>query len=121
MDCLLSGLRMLIDLTTNHSEWCRELIDHSDSIVGTLVKIIAATRVKNQVVVDKSDKVKSKIEVGDDGEVKLEADGTEKESSVVLRFDLLCLALGVLTNLVETVDSTKDVLRETCKSRSLLH
>lgn len=45
--------------------------------------------------------------------------GTEKddeEISVTLRFDVLCLALGLLTNLVESVDEVKEILRTTRSS-----
>lgn len=115
MNVLLSSLRMLIDLTTNHEEWSRELMrDSNVEIVGSLVKIIvAARRRKCFALVDETE---TKIVLSsDDNNDEVAVDGKEKESSVMLRYDLLCLALGVLTNLVETVDTTKDILRESCK------
>lgn len=113
MNVLLSSLRMLIDLTTNHEEWSRELMRGDNiEIVGSLVKIMVAARRRKGSVIEETTVVLSSDDISELGG---EVDGKEKEASIMLRYDLLCLALGVLTNLVETVDTTKDILRETCK------
>lgn len=111
MDCLSSGLKILVDLTTKNSEWSHAL--GSTELVCVLIKIIVACRTK---IAGNGFKKRS-LESLEEGETADEAEKSEEEN-VVLRFDLLCLALGVLTNMVETVESTKDVLRKSCKSSS---
>lgn len=112
MDILLSALRLLIELTTRDAAWSLEL-SNCERAVPTLVKLLVAARTKGK---GKGKRIRAlstssaaKMEVDEGGE--LEED--EPETASQIKFDVLCLALGVLTNLVETVPEVKDVLRET--------
>jgi hypothetical protein len=119
MDCLLSALRMLIDLTTNDPSWS-VAVASVPGVLGTLVKLIAATRVKDARAMGRFTSLSSpavqaaavdvEMDTGDGDAARGEG---KKEAGENVKFDVLCLALGVLTNLVETVEGIKDVLRET--------
>ncbi|KAM0750083.1 hypothetical protein T439DRAFT_380825 [Meredithblackwellia eburnea MCA 4105] len=110
MDLLLSTLRLVIDLTTNDPEWSLAFAN-CDLAIPILVKLLASSRnLKVQptptVVV-----VSPLLSSEDDVSAPIE----EQKSSPPgqFNFDVLCLVLGVLANLVETVPEVKDVLRET--------
>lgn len=98
MDCLLSTLRLLVELTTKDPDWSIEL-SNSPRIVSTLIKLVVATRTTSARV-GKGRFASTIVEEGEKGE------GGYK-------FDVLCLTLGVLTNMVESVESIKDTLRDT--------
>ncbi|KAL8279525.1 hypothetical protein RQP46_008087 [Phenoliferia psychrophenolica] len=89
---VLASLRLMIELTNEASEWAEALVGDGgeDGIVRTLVRLLAW----------------AVVERGDEG-------GEKEEEEKSSRFNVLCLALGVLTNLVETVPSVKDSLRDT--------
>ena len=98
MEILLSVFRLLLALTTVSPDWSIALAGTSLA-VPTLIKLIVATRNKPARA------GRGSFIVGNDVE--------EVEGTVSYKFDVLCLALGVLTNLVETAEGVRDVLRET--------
>ena len=103
MDCLLSTLRLLVELTTKDPDWSIELA-RAPRIVSTLIKLVVTTRTEAA----RSGKGRFAVESG--------VDRVEEEGKQGFSFDVLCLTLGVLTNMVESVESIKDVLRETRES-----
>lgn len=101
LDCLMSTLKLLVDLTTEGAEWAG-VLGREAGLVGTLVRVAVATRkhgVKGRFVSDKT---------GGSGEDH--AEGKEDH-----KFDVLCLVLGVLANLVESEGEVKKAIRETSK------
>lgn len=94
-DCLASALRTLVDLTSGDSQWSVTLAQ-TPGAIQALVNIIIESRAVGL----------SKRKRGEE-----EEDEVEGQSG----FDILCLALGVLTNLVETAEGARDTLREICK------
>lgn len=103
MDCLASVLRMLGELT---------ILDPAWSIAFAETKYGVATLVNLIGIVRGGAKLTPQADEEDD-----QVDGHEEKRS--RESDILCLALGVLTNLVETVDTTRDTLREIRSSCSL--
>ena len=85
----------MIELTNEDVAWSRALAGN-EALVGILVRLLGWARV---------------------GGTKEEKNEVEKQDE---KFNVLCLALGVLTNLVETVPSVKDSLRDTCSSSTSL-
>lgn len=110
MDVLLSSLRLLIDLTTHNPEWSIALAQ-SPLMVSTLIKLIVATRTTAAKAGKGRFRSMSVGEVLPPSEDLVE--GGEKPVVVNVKFDVLCLTLGVLTNMVESVEGVKDVIRET--------
>ncbi|KAI5478884.1 hypothetical protein MNV49_004518 [Pseudohyphozyma bogoriensis] len=120
MEVLLSSLRLVVELTTVNPEWSVAVAEQ-DGFVSALVRIIVATRSHPEdsskfEVVPSSDAVMPDSDLAD---VKDEEDGAgsttsaskaKKEAAVTAKFDLLCLALGVLANVMEMVPSVKDTL-----------
>ena len=109
MDVLLSALRLLIDLTTHNPEWSIALAQ-SPLMVSTLVKLIVATRTKAARA------GQGRFRSMSTGEGLPASEGVESEEKpavVNVKFDVLCLTLGVLTNMVESVEGVKDDIRKT--------
>lgn len=124
MDGLLSALRMLIDLTTSDPAWSVALAQ-VDDIISTLIKLIVATRTAESTTVARFRELSSpapgelSLKKDDDRKTKSKEEGIAQSSMREdVKFDVLCLALGVLTNLVESVDEVKTVLRTTRESRT---
>lgn len=113
MDCLLSALRMLIELTTASPDWSIALAS-TPLAVSTLIKLIVATR--TQSARKGQGRFRATSVSGRDDDERGGVLEPVAKSSVTLKFDVLCLALGVLTNLVETADGVKETLRDTCKN-----
>ncbi|KAM0791555.1 hypothetical protein ACM66B_006002 [Microbotryomycetes sp. NB124-2] len=114
LDNLLSALRLIIDLTTSDPEWSAALSD-VPGIVFVLVKLIVTARTPDKSTVDRFKSLSSSPDQQDAklpgvDEVDTDAQRQVKED---VKFDILCLALGVLTNLVESVERVQDDLRNT--------
>ncbi|GAA5857709.1 hypothetical protein JCM1840_000876 [Sporobolomyces johnsonii] len=120
---LLSALGILFGLTTE-SAWSECLIQpvgvqgDDDGFVGTLIRIVLACR-RASVATARNQRPKSgdRERIKHVGEVELDEDGEEEDGEPVDKadhqeWDVLCLALGVLANLVESVEDVKDVLRD---------
>ncbi|SCV72287.1 BQ2448_4981 [Microbotryum intermedium] len=110
--CLLGALKLVVQLTIADARWSAELVAvHQGRIVGSLVRVLQSAR-KGMIVVGEEKRGKEKDESRGDDQEK---DGEEQEGDKAM-LDLLCLALGTLTNLVESVDHVKTILRETLLS-----
>lgn len=103
MDCLACSLRMLGELTIADPAWS---IGFGETKYGvaTLVNLIGIARIIPRVEEPNG-------EEDNDGE-----EDAGKKMAKTNKTDILCLALGVLTNLVETVKRTRDILREISES-----
>lgn len=109
MECLTTTLRMLFELTTTDPTWSIEIV-RIQGALELLVAVIVEARLRSRdtpvVAVHKADAM----------DERPDEEGEEEEQKKG-KFGLLCLALGVLTNLVETVETTRDIVRE---SRELM-
>ncbi|THH17311.1 hypothetical protein EW146_g3475 [Bondarzewia mesenterica] len=98
--CLESALRVLINLSHDNRFWCKLLLHH-ELMMPVVISLIS--RPQQQARSDLNDKKP----IGDSGN---EAEDGESDAQA---FDRLCLALGLLTNLVQAGDDAKDICRET--------
>jgi hypothetical protein len=111
MNVLLDTLRLGIELTTSDPDWSRALATQ-EQMVRALVKVIIATRSplyeERFRDLDEVRKEKNKSKSSEDND-QISSEG-ETADPVALKFDLLCLALGMVTNIVETVPEMKNHL-----------
>ena len=96
--CSESALRVLINLTHGHERWCSAVLDDERSI-PVIMHVIISAQQKRRIYSKKLDSE--------------EADPEDIEDAA-RSLDRLCLALGLLTNLVQAAPDTKSVIRETC-------
>ncbi|KAK4048271.1 hypothetical protein OIO90_005890 [Microbotryomycetes sp. JL221] len=119
LDNLLSALRMIIDLTTSDPEWSVALAG-VPNVLNVLMRLLVASRTPDKQTVnrfqslssspggnDRTDREENSRQVADDD------NGGQRLVKEDVKFDILCLALGALTNLVETVGEVQDALRTT--------
>ncbi|KAI0058630.1 hypothetical protein BV25DRAFT_1964571 [Artomyces pyxidatus] len=93
--CLESSLRVLINLSHENLVWCRLLLHNEYTIPIVMSLIVNAQHNTPPAEIDE------KPEVAEEGSRDARA------------FDRLCLALGLLTNLVQADDTAKDICRQT--------
>ncbi|OSD08095.1 hypothetical protein PYCCODRAFT_1358095 [Trametes coccinea BRFM310] len=95
--CMESALRVLINLTHDDPEWCQAIIDEDSSMTTIMQIVVMAHRqrrlLEKQVHAD-------------------EVDGDEADAAARW-LDRMCLALGLLTNLVQALQDAKAVTAET--------
>lgn len=104
-------LRVLINLTHRDEDWALKVI-HNDFAVPFIVRLLATSGLKTSRIDDDED-VKPKPEQ-DDEIVIVEPSTTTKKRPIATRTsDRLCLALGLLTNLVQSAPEFKDTLGQT--------
>lgn len=104
--CLESGLRVLISLTHDNPAWCEGVLE-SDLTFTLILRIIATSQRQRQVIPSATN-----------GHEHLSEDHEHDELSAAL-LDRLCLALGLLTNLVQVVEDVKGLAADTSRYLSL--
>lgn len=117
IDCLLSTLKLLGDLTTAGAgeEWAG-VLGKDEVLVGTLVRLVVATRReevkagRSKFVVEGASRSASEPPTSEGEEVGGEG------GRVNHTFDVLCLVLGVMTSLVEGEAEVERIVRETSKT-----
>lgn len=92
--CLESALRVLINLSHNSQPWCQSLLDEEHTIPMVIRFIVTAHQQRY-------------------GQAEVTQGGLKPEEKDAQAFDRLCLALGLLTNLVQVEEKAKDLSRET--------
>ncbi len=98
--CMESVFRVLINLTHDSSIWCRTLYQGGEALYMIVRIIVASNRHRAALLIKKEP----------DEDPLDQADGDM--SAQVL--DRLCLALGLLTNLVQADDTTSTACRTLC-------
>ncbi len=93
-DCMDMILRVLVSLTHGDEQWCRQVLKHESGPLFVMRTIARADSLRHE---------KAKV--------KREQDCHANEEDAQL-LDRLCLALGLFTNLVQSVHEAKDVLRD---------
>lgn len=91
----------------------------TEETMALLMRLIVESRVREQGGVwnkweeEEEEVRKREREDGGDGESQERKKGEKGRQG---RIDGLCLALGLVSNLVETVEAVKDAMRSTCES-----
>ncbi|KAF8075171.1 hypothetical protein FPV67DRAFT_1620063 [Lyophyllum atratum] len=118
-NCMEMTLRVLMSLTHADEAWGSKVVDSECALVF-LLRIILGSGNGLRVVAVKKEGEYGTVNGKGKGKMKEEADEephgeetSENEDASTHALDTLCLALGLLTNLVQVVDETKDLLRET--------
>ncbi|KAG6879927.1 hypothetical protein C0992_009282, partial [Termitomyces sp. T32_za158] len=104
--------RVLVSLTHSDEAWGRKVVD-SECALGFVLRVVAGSRSSGYDVVKKEEE--SEVGLGNgNGKGKMKAAEAEHGNSerTTHALDTLCLALGLLTNLVQVVDGIQDLLRE---------
>jgi hypothetical protein len=121
--CIECTFRVLVSLTHAETAWAENLAGNSAAVMFLIRTIVRSDSARN---VNANGKTKKKTKGTTNINVKREAsplfsdEDIEEEkpySGLLLSkeqaLDRLCLALGLLTNLVQGVDDVKRILRET--------
>ncbi|KNZ75190.1 hypothetical protein J132_04676 [Termitomyces sp. J132] len=119
-NCMQVTFRVLVSLTHSDEAWGRKVVE-SECALGFIIRVITGFQSSGVDVVKKEEE--SQVRLGNGrGKMKVAElkDGNSERFTHAL--DTLCLALGLLTNLVQVFDGIKDTLREfridpTCKLR----
>lgn len=104
--CLESLLRVLINLSHDNPVWCQSLVK-DPLLVLALIRVTMLSHRQHLDAVGNRSRVVS-------GEKDEEEEEDESDAAAQL-LDRLCLSLGLLTNLVQTCEEAKEVLRLTRK------
>ncbi|KAF8159400.1 hypothetical protein B0H34DRAFT_703300 [Crassisporium funariophilum] len=108
--CMETTLRVLVSLTHADEVWGRKVVQSNCAMGFILRTTHKFGRYVNQSSLRTRDGVKLKIE---DGEDTTDPEGINHDRPETHSLDTLCLALGLLTNLVQVVDEAKQALRIT--------
>ncbi|KAF5362389.1 hypothetical protein D9756_002188 [Leucocoprinus leucothites] len=111
-ECLEILLRILLNLTHGDPNWAQSVISN-EFAVSWVVRLILASSHK-----DKGEDIKVNVKVEENVDHQDITGGggrpgSKKSSQQQHAWDRLCLALGLLTNLVQSVPEFKNVLRRT--------
>ncbi|GJE86670.1 hypothetical protein PsYK624_027510 [Phanerochaete sordida] len=96
--CLESGLRVLINLTHDNREWCEAILG-SELTLPTILRLI--------VITQRERRSPNPPTAEDAGADDIEVARQERAAALL---DRLCLALGLLTNLVQVAEEVKDLI-----------
>ncbi|KAG6841121.1 hypothetical protein C0991_001690 [Blastosporella zonata] len=127
-NCMQVTFRVLVSLTHSDEVWGRKIIE-SECALGFVSRVILGFRspVDSIGVVKKEEEMSGAVPSNRKGKTKVEEGADDKERTTHA-LDTLCLALGLLTNLVQVVDRTKDLLCDfridptcTLKKRACIH
>ncbi|KZV65469.1 hypothetical protein PENSPDRAFT_130956 [Peniophora sp. CONT] len=114
--CLESSLRVLVNLSHENAAWCGILLGQRLAlplVLGT----IAVFRIDRTAISSANEKGRERVEKRTEGELDgrdVDEGEDEEGAAHASEFDRLCLALGLLTNLVQTDANgqAKDGVRE---------
>lgn len=104
--CMESALRVLISLTHDDAQWCQAVLD--DQLASLVVRLVIHSQRMHLEPSDQALKQESVEEHVDDEIAQSERAATS--------LDRQCLALGILTNLVQVSHAARDTLRTTSES-----
>ncbi|KAF8887325.1 hypothetical protein BD779DRAFT_1527473 [Infundibulicybe gibba] len=114
--CMEVALRVLVSLTHENEPWAAKVLENK-AAMGLLIRIVMRATNSPIGLVRPTD-----VNVSKDGSLDIAMSVDDDSDSGVLpsintdlthSFDRVCLALGLLTNLVQAADDAKTVVRET--------
>jgi hypothetical protein len=113
-------LRVLVSLTHGDELWAQKVLEYEPALGFVLRVILSSDKgINTEALHGGNTKGKEKEGSNQDSAQSIDPskdDGTSKHAdNPVHSLDRLCLALGLLTNLVQTLDSMSDNLRTTRK------
>ncbi|KAI0795425.1 hypothetical protein C8Q75DRAFT_449637 [Abortiporus biennis] len=115
--CQESTLRVLINLSHQNSPWCQTLLslgsvdlEKGHVILPSVVRTIMFSN-RQRTALTKPSKKDADVKMEDDGVGMMGGEDDEGDIAAQL-LDRLCLGLGLLTNLVQVAEETKDLVRE---------
>lgn len=123
--CMESALRVLINLTHDSLPWCEAILREPMALPLVVRLIVFAQRQRQQSSLsnDASNKTAQRLSDAAVKNESSEADGDfemretlDEDDRGAGLLDRLCLALGLLTNLVQGAPEAKDLLRDARKS-----
>jgi len=100
--CLVITFRVLVCLTHGNESWCRALVHH-DFTLPLIMRTMSRAQDHGSVTSNIFNK-----------------EHTAQEDGDAKALDLICLALGLLTNLIQVNEEAKDLCREIRKRKSYL-
>jgi hypothetical protein len=103
--CVGIALRVLVTLTLDNQDWSQSLIRHK-LIMPFLMRTIVSSHHKQSASLASTDDIKSRPPLEDSPDLQ--------------QFDRFCLALGLLTNLVQGSADAQEQCRETCEQLHIL-
>lgn len=107
--CLDTTLRILVSLTHANESWARRVVQ-CEYTMGWLMRLIY----KNGRDVQRNwSKIEAENPVKSEETEELLSDDQEETNPNATALDTLCLALGLLTNLVQVVQEAKHVVNDT--------
>lgn len=98
--------RVLVSLTHSDQAWCLALLQSDFALPFIIRTVIRSHSLFHQRRLGSKSKFGNKTKIEDDDE----GEGPEDDEQAL---DRLCLGLGLLTNLVQEVERSKDAIRET--------
>lgn len=103
--CAAYAFRVLVNLSHASGEWSADLLARQSTIPAILRCLRPSASVKKE-------EAAAGAQMDTESE-ELVSPAIEDDRAAAA-FDRLCLALALLTNLVQSAEGAKDVLRETC-------
>ena len=112
--CLECMLRVLVNLTHADELWGRKVVQ-CEYAMNFLLRIIHSA--SQSMVQGRGNMINITVKEEEDMD---DRNDSSVERAGIRALDTLCLALGLLTNLVQVVKEAKEVVRETCVSSSFI-
>ncbi len=112
--CLDMVFRVLVSLSHRDQDWCENLLAHPTAPLFIIRTIVRADRIRHEYQGKGKtlhDKTNTKVKKEDSDTELDDEENPDDDTSQARVLDRLCLALGLLTNLVQQVEDAKDVLR----------
>lgn len=110
--CLSTVLRVLVSLTHEDELWGRKVVQ-CEYTMSWLLRLIHRTgqEVLHNGIQVKTEEEEAKVEETEEA-LSSDQDGAAHAQADSHELDILCLALGLLTNLIQIVDEAKVLVRD---------
>lgn len=102
-----SALRVLINLSHDNLSWCQGILSIATALPTIMRMVILSQR--------------QRIEVTYRGDAFQPSQDNDEDDGAAQLLDRLCLALGLLTNLVQGALESKALIRDLCTSSYWVH
>lgn len=125
MNCLVTALRVLVNVTNTSPFWCEGVLQ-SQPVITTILRLIhtshlptpdsprlIASLLSSPGKVFPSSSLPPVSDISGDAVDESKSAAALVAATEALKVDVLCLSLGLLNNLVEGVESARDRVRET--------
>lgn len=107
-----------MSLTHSEEKWCTKVIEH-ELTMGFVARVILDTGLVGIETGKGNRRIKAEEDIDEEREGEEESAGEAERIAATHALDRLCLALGLLTNLIQVLDAAKDLVRDTRKPSCL--